>query len=41
MTRDERQELCIKKWLSNKGKGVVIAGTGFGCFKLLDDLKNL
>lgn len=30
MTRDERQELCIKKWLSNKGKGVVIAGTGFG-----------
>lgn len=32
MTRDERQELCIKKWLSNKGKGVVIAGTGFGCF---------
>lgn len=30
MTRDERQTLCIKKWLANKGKGVVIAGTGFG-----------
>lgn len=30
MTRDERQTLCVKNWLSNKGKGVIIAGTGFG-----------
>lgn len=34
MTRDERQALCIKKWIANKGKGVVIAGTGFGKTKV-------
>lgn len=30
MTRDERQKLSIQKWLQAKGKGVLIAGTGFG-----------
>jgi superfamily II DNA or RNA helicase len=30
MSRDERQELSIKKWKDNNGKGTVIASTGFG-----------
>ena len=38
MTRNERQSLCIKRWLANKGKGVIIAGTGFGKTKLGTDI---
>lgn len=30
MTRDERQLLSVKKWIANKGKGVLIAATGYG-----------
>ena len=30
MTRTERQQEAIKKWVSNKGKGTIVAGTGFG-----------
>lgn len=30
MTRDERQRLSVQKWIASKGKGVLIAGTGFG-----------
>lgn len=30
MTRDERQKLSVQRWIANKGKGVLIAGTGFG-----------
>ena len=30
MTRDERQKLSVQRWLAAKGKGVLIAGTGFG-----------
>lgn len=29
-TRDERQEECIRKWISYKGKATIVAGTGFG-----------
>lgn len=34
MTRNERQTLCVKNWLSNNGKGTIIAGTGFGKTKV-------
>lgn len=30
VTRDERQEEAMKKWLQAKGKGTIIACTGFG-----------
>lgn len=30
LTRDERQALCVRRWLENKGKGIVCAATGFG-----------
>lgn len=30
MTRDERQELCVQKWIENKCKGIITAATGFG-----------
>ena len=40
LTRDERQEESLKAWLRNKGRGTIIACTGFGkttiainCFK--------
>jgi superfamily II DNA or RNA helicase len=28
--RTERQKQCVKKWLSNKAKGCIVATTGFG-----------
>ena len=30
MTRDERQQESVKRWIANKGKGVIEAGTGYG-----------
>lgn len=30
MTRTERQRESIKKWIANKGKGTIVAGTGVG-----------
>lgn len=30
MTRTERQKESIRKWIANKGKGTVVAGTGVG-----------
>lgn len=30
MTRNERQEICIKNWVKHKGRGLVLAATGFG-----------
>lgn len=30
MTRTERQRESVKKWIQNKGKGTIVAGTGFG-----------
>ena len=30
MTRDERQKICVDKWIKNKCKGTLVAGTGFG-----------
>ena len=30
MTRTERQQESIKKWLNSKGRGTVVAATGFG-----------
>lgn len=30
MTRTERQRESIKKWIANKGRGTVVAGTGVG-----------
>lgn len=29
-TRDIRQAQCIKNWIANKGKGTIVASTGFG-----------
>ena len=29
MTRTERQREAVKKWIKNKGKGTILAGTGF------------
>ena len=30
MTRDERQALCVQKWINNKCCGTVVASVGFG-----------
>lgn len=30
VSRDERQDYSVKQWLRNKGKGTVVATTGFG-----------
>ena len=30
MTRTERQQEAVKKWIGNKGKGTIVACTGFG-----------
>ena len=30
MTRTERQQVAVKRWLASKGKGTIVAGTGFG-----------
>lgn len=30
MTRDERQDMCINKWVANKCRGTIVAATGFG-----------
>lgn len=30
VSRDERQEECVKAWLKNKGRGTIEACTGFG-----------
>lgn len=30
MTRTERQQEAIKRWISNKGKGTIEGCTGFG-----------
>lgn len=30
MTRTERQQAAVKRWLASKGKGTIVAGTGFG-----------
>ena len=30
MTRTERQQEAVKRWLKSKGKGTIVAGTGFG-----------
>ena len=37
LTRDERQEESLRKWLQSKGKGTIIACTGFGKTKLAID----
>lgn len=34
MTRTERQQEAVRKWIAAKGKGTVVAGTGFGFLKL-------
>lgn len=31
MTRTERQQEAVRKWIKNKGKGSIEASTGFGC----------
>ena len=30
LTRDERQDESVRKWLINKGKGTIVACTGYG-----------
>ena len=30
MTRTERQQESVKRWLAHKGKGTIVAATGFG-----------
>ena len=29
-SRDLRQEQCVKAWFKSKGKGCIVASTGFG-----------
>lgn len=31
MTRTERQQEAVRKWIASKGQGTIEAGTGFGC----------
>ena len=31
MTRTERQQGAVRKWIANKGHGSIEAATGFGC----------
>lgn len=33
ISRDERQDLMVRRWLENKGRSSVVAATGFGCHK--------
>jgi len=35
-SRDLRQEQCVRNWLLSKGKGCIVASTGFGFI----DFKN-
>ena len=37
LTRDERQEESVRKWLKAKGKGTIIAATGYGKTKVAID----
>lgn len=37
LTRDERQEESVRKWLTAKGKGTIIAATGYGKTKVAID----
>lgn len=30
MTRTERQQVSVKRWIASKGKGTIVAATGFG-----------
>jgi hypothetical protein len=30
ITRDERQKESVNKWLKSKGKGTIVACTGYG-----------
>ena len=30
MTRTERQQASVKKWLNSKGKGTIVGATGYG-----------
>ena len=30
MTRTERQQEAVRRWIANKGKGSIEAATGFG-----------
>lgn len=38
VTRDERQKICLKKWLNAGGVATVVAATGFGKTKTAIDL---
>lgn len=33
LTRDERQDEAVKKWIQNKGKATIVAATGVGFSK--------
>lgn len=41
LTRDERQEESLQKWLKAKGKGTVVAGTGVGFFEAVTPIMLL
>ncbi len=30
MTRTERQQVSVKRWLASKGKGTIVGATGYG-----------
>ena len=38
ITRDERQEECRRKWIKNRCVGTIVASTGFGFNKILNNL---
>lgn len=38
LTRDERQEESVRKWLKNKGKGCLECATGYGFVKAVTSI---
>ena len=36
MTRTERQQEAVKRWLAHKGKGTIVGATGFGFLKKIN-----
>lgn len=41
MTRDERQALCIKRWIDSKGCGSAVCATGFGKTRIATKIAQL
>lgn len=40
-SRDERQKLCIKKWVEAKGRATIVGATGFGKTRIATNIIGL